>query len=80
MQLENHEVRANCKTYSEWSVDKDGNATYQEHQYEGCEVLGYLVTCFCTEEDCPVMEGDDTLTFEQAKEMCQRAEDNLTNK
>ena len=44
-------IVAECKTYSEWSIDENGKPTVHEHDFEGVDVVGYKI----------IRDGDDCI-------------------
>jgi hypothetical protein len=58
-----YEIRADAKSYSEWSVDENGKLNELEHEFEGHDIIAYKIVNL---KNLDVFEDD--LTFEEAKE------------
>ena len=69
---EKYEIRADCKSYSEWSVDYEGRLAFMEHEFEGSDIIAYKII----EIDTLNMVEDGFKSFSEAKEYLEK----LTNK
>jgi hypothetical protein len=61
MKDEKYILRADTKSYSEWSVDSEGKLLYLEHDFEGYDFLNYKIL---DKNLDTVFEGED---FEETK-------------
>lgn len=43
LKKEKYEIKADCQSYSEWSVDDEGELLYSEHEFEGHDIIGYKI-------------------------------------
>lgn len=65
MEYKNFKIMANAKSYSLWSIDDDGRLDELEHEYEGYDLLSYVIIS----DKYKVDEGSgDYTTLDKAKQ------------
>jgi hypothetical protein len=57
-----YEIRADCKSYSEWTVDESGRLLYCEHDFEGTDIINYKI----------VDENLDSVFEDESFEVCKK--------
>ena len=65
MKYKNFKIMANAKSYSLWSIDDDGRLNELEHEYEGYDLLSYVIISDKYKVD---EGGGDYTTIEKAKQ------------
>lgn len=68
-----YEIRANTKSYSEWSVDENGKLLFLEHEFEGHDIIEYKIIDI--DDRAEVFESIET--FQEAKDILKKLNEDL---
>lgn len=66
-------IQASVKKYALYEVDENGRPTYETHEYEGVDVISYIIV----DSDNGQLDEDEYETFDEAKVQCDLLNSNV---